>query len=195
MGVVVYVLVDVVLQLLPPHYSLVSEAESNLAVGPFGWIMNLNFLGRAATTLSAVVAIGLSGPGSAVRRIGLALVTVAGLSSAVLAFLPTDLPPADDPGLQAVTAIGATHLVVATLGFLAALAGFAVLTVWLRGSPELSAAYVGALALTATAAGGLLSLGLAAAWAPTLLGLAERVCLAGILGWVFVVCGAVRRLR
>jgi hypothetical protein len=32
--VALYVLIDIVLQLLPPHYSVVSDAESDLAVGP-----------------------------------------------------------------------------------------------------------------------------------------------------------------
>lgn len=194
-GVVVYVLVDVVLQFLPPHYSAISDAESNLAVGPYGWIMNLNFLGRAVLTLCAAVAIGLSGPPSRLRRAGLALMIVAGACSAALAFLPTDINPPGEFGLRTSTLTGAAHLAVASLGFFAALAAFALLTGWLRGSALLRAVYPAALALTAVAAAGLLFVGLADQVAPNLIGLAERVCLAGILGWAFVVCGAVRRIR
>ncbi len=62
-GVVVYAVVVGVLQLLPPHYDPILEAESNLAVGPFGWIMNLNFLGRTVTTVFALLAISRVGPG------------------------------------------------------------------------------------------------------------------------------------
>jgi hypothetical membrane protein len=194
-GVVVYVLVDVVLQFLPPHYSVISDAESNLAVGPFGWIMNLNFLGRAVLTLCAAVAIGLTGPSSRLRRAGLVLMILAGACSAALAFLPTDINPPGEFGLRTSTMTGALHLVVASLGFFAALAGFALLTGWLRGSAQLRAVYPAALALTAVAAGGLSFVGLADHLAPNLIGLAERVCLAGILGWAFVVCAAVRRMR
>lgn len=196
-GVVLYVLVDVVLQFLPPHYSVVGDAESNLAVGPFGWIMNLNFLGRAVLTLCAAVAIGLSGPPSRLRRAGLALMAIAGACSAALAFLPTDINPPGQYGLLASTLPGTLHLVVASLGFFTALAGFALLTGWLRFghglSPELRRAYPVALRLTAVAVSGLLCVALADAFAPTVLGLAERVCLAGILGWAFVVCAAIRR--
>ncbi|TFD80647.1 DUF998 domain-containing protein [Cryobacterium sp. Sr8] len=192
-GVVVYVLVDVVLQFLPPHYSVVSDAESNLAVGPFGWIMNLNFLGRAGLTLCAAAAIGLVGPPTRLRGAGLVLLIVAGACSAALAFLPTDINPAGEFGLRASTLAGTLHLIVASLGFFAALAAFALLTGWLRATRELRRVYPAALALVAVAAAGLLGVGLSDRFEPTLLGVAERVCLAGILGWAFVVCAAIRR--
>ncbi|ASD24038.1 hypothetical protein B7495_11315 [Cryobacterium sp. LW097] len=185
-GAVLYVLVDVVLQLLPPHYSVISEAESNLAVGPYGWIMNLNFLARGVVTVCAVAALSAFGPRSRLRQTGLALMLFAGVCSAALAFLPTDIPPADAPGLAPTTALGAAHLIVAAAGFVAALVAFALLTGWLRGS-ELPRAYPAAAWLTGVAAVGLVSLGVTATIAPGLLGLAERVCLAGVLGWVIAV--------
>lgn len=43
-----------------------------------------------------------------------------------------------------------------------------------------------AFALVAVAAAGLLRVGLADHFSPNLLGLADRVCLAGILGWAFI---------
>lgn len=190
-GVAVYVVVDVVLQFLPPHYSVLSDAESNLAVGPFGWIMNLNFLGRALTTWCAIAAVTRIPPASAPRRAGVALLAVGGLCSAVLAFFPTDVG-AGSP--RASTMTGAVHLYVAGVGFVAALAGILVLTRWLRAAPQLKAAYRAAFSLAAITAVGLASLGLTAALGENLLGLAERICLAGVLGWVLVVCGAIRRL-
>lgn len=190
-GVGVYVGVDAVLQSLPPHYSVVSDAESNLAVGPFGWVMNLNFLGRAVTTFCAVAAINRTGPASRPRRAGAALMAAGGLSSAVLAFFPTDV---DTGSGLATTAVGAVHLGVASVGFLAAMAGILVVTRWMGGSPELAAAHPQAATLAAIAAAGLASLALTTAVAPDLLGLAERICLAGVLGWVLVVCAAIRRL-
>ena len=191
-GVAVYILVDVVLQFLPPHYSVISDAESNLAVGPFGWIMNLNFLGRSVTTLCAIVAINGIGQVSGLRRIGVLLMAAGGLCSAILAFFPTDVDAG--PGLVAATTAGTVHLYVAGGGFLAALAGILVLTRWMRSVPELAKAYLAAFVLAAITAVGLASLGLTAAIEPGLLGLAERVCLAGVLGWVLVVCNAIRRL-
>ncbi len=190
-GVVVYALVDVVLQLLPPHYNPISAAESNLAVGPFGWLMNLNFLGRAATTVAAVVAIGTVGPSTRLRRAGLALLLCGGACSAVLAFLPADVPASGHLTVTDHTSVGIAHLAVASTGFLAALAGITVLTVWLRGSGR-PAAFPAAAALAVVTGAGVLALGLATVLTPALLGLAERVCLAGILGWTFSVCASVR---
>ena len=190
-GVVVYVLVDVALQLLPPHYSPIRDAESNLAVGPFGWIMNLNFLGRAATTVAAVLALGAVGPASRPRRVGLILLLAGGACSAALAFLPTDVPAPGQTQVATYTPVGIAHLGVAGVGFVAALAAVTVLTVWLRHG-ELSRACPAAVGLTGVAAVGLLALGLATVIAPDVLGLAERICLAGILGWTFTVCAFLR---
>lgn len=36
-GIALYVVIDVITQLLPPHYNPISQAESNLAVGPYGY--------------------------------------------------------------------------------------------------------------------------------------------------------------
>jgi hypothetical protein len=68
------------------------------------------------------------------------------------------------------------------------------LTWWIRGVPELRHGYRPALVFLVVAAAGILSLGATIAFAPSVLGLAERLCLAGILGWAFVVSAAVRRL-
>jgi hypothetical membrane protein len=192
-GAILYILVDVVLQLLPPHYSVVSEAESNLAVGPYGWIMNLNFLARGAVTVCAVAALARFGPRTPVKRAGLALMLLGGAASVGLAFLPTDIPATDAPGLEPTTALGAAHLMVATVGFVAALTGFALLTVWFRGGVELRAAYPVALVFTSIGVVGLVALGVSATAAPGVIGLAERLCLAGVLGWVIGVCAVVRR--
>ena len=208
-GVVIYVVVDIVLQFLPPHYSPISEAESNLAVGPFGWIMNLNFLGRAVTSFAAVGALRsvaldigvaraertgsshrLPAPGLLVP--GLALFSLGGLCSAVLAFFPTDVASAGE-SVATSTATGSVHLVVATLGFVAALLAIVRLTVWIFRSGCLPATRRAALACTVFAGAGLVFLALTVTMLPSLLGLAERVCLVGILGWTYAVTRGIRR--
>lgn len=188
MGVVVYVLVDIVLQFLPPHYSPISEAESNLAVGPFGWIMNLNFVGRMITCIAAVVALSTLGGTGILHRIGLGLFFIGGLSSGVLAFFPTDIHEPGEPGLTAQSIAGTVHLTVATIGFLAALAGICVLTAWLSRSRVLPRSRAAASFFTVLGVAGILFLGLSITVFPGLVGLAERACLLGILGWVFGVC-------
>jgi hypothetical membrane protein len=193
-GVVVYLLVDCVLQFLPPHYDPIREAESNLAVGPFGWIMNLNFLGRAVTTLCAVGALRLVGPASVQRRIGLVLLGAGGMASALLAFLPTDVHVAAGSSAASYSLTGMMHLIVAGTGFVAALLAIVVLTVWSWRTPELAGIAGPAVVCAALTASGGVWLALCATVAPDLLGLAERVCLAGILGWTFVVCAGIRRV-
>jgi hypothetical membrane protein len=50
-GIILYLILDMVAQLLPPHYSPISQAESDLAVGQFGYIMAVNFLNRGILSL------------------------------------------------------------------------------------------------------------------------------------------------
>ncbi|HEV7949241.1 MAG TPA: DUF998 domain-containing protein [Glaciihabitans sp.] len=200
-GVLLYIAVDVVLQFLPPYYSPISEAESNLAVGPYGWIMNLNFLGRAVLSFCAIAAIRLSGSPSSVRTVGLVLLGLAGTLSGLLAFFPTDVADpstsADGHGALAVTPTGTVHLVLATVGFVAALASFVLLTLWLRreaisDSADWRPVYRRAVVMLIVAAGGLAALAVSIVWVPQVLGLAERICLLGILGWVYLVCDGIR---
>ncbi|MFO7689446.1 MAG: DUF998 domain-containing protein [Cryobacterium sp.] len=186
-GVVLYAAVDVVLQCLPPYYSPISDAESNLAVGPYGAVMNLNFIGRAVSTLCAVVAIASVGAGSALRQIGLVLLSLGGTSSAVLAFFPTDI------GVQGATVTGAIHLSVAGLGFAAAVVAMVLLTFWLARITALRATRTVTIVTAGIAVVGALALSASLIAFPGVLGLAERVCLVGMLAWVFVVCGGIRR--
>jgi len=55
--IVLYIVLDAIAQVLPPHYSPVSQAESLLAVGPYGYIMTINFLNRGVFSLLFVYAI------------------------------------------------------------------------------------------------------------------------------------------
>jgi hypothetical protein len=144
-AIVLYLALDVVAQLLPPHYSPISQAESDLAVGPYGWIMTLNFLDRGAFSLAFAYAfpraVGSSGRAWGPFRPGIALVALWGLGSLVLAAFPTDVPPTP------VSPHGAVHLVVALLAFLAAALGVYLVTRRFRGSDLLRPATAWALPL------------------------------------------------
>jgi hypothetical membrane protein len=178
-GVLVYVVIDIVLQFLPPHYSAISQAESDLAVGPFGWIMSINFFGRGITSAALIVAIVSTGPRARLRTIGFTLLAVAGVCSALIAFFPTDIPR--QGGVAPSTIHGIVHVAGASSGFVLALAAFWFLTFWLPERSRVADAFLGVASI------GLVFLGLTVVAIPSLLGLAERVCLVGILGWVFVV--------
>ena len=55
--IILYVVLDAIAQVLPPHYSPISQAESLLAVGPYGYIMTGNFLIRGVFSLLFVYAL------------------------------------------------------------------------------------------------------------------------------------------
>jgi uncharacterized membrane protein len=42
-SIILVVLLEVIVQLLPTHYSPISQSESDLAVGPYGFLMALVF--------------------------------------------------------------------------------------------------------------------------------------------------------
>ena len=189
--VLLYVAVDIVLQTLPPHYSVVSDAESDLAVGPYGWAMQANFALRAVMSGCVVAAIALLGSVSRLRMLGLALLAVAGACSFALVFFATDVNRAGEYGMTSRTVVGLVHVVFATTGFVAVLAAMVVLTV------SLTPVLPGHRPMVVFFAVGLLGLLLLAAsllFLPQVVGLTERVCLAGILGWAYVVCVGIRRV-
>jgi hypothetical membrane protein len=190
--VLLYVVVDVVLQLLPPHYSVVSDAESDLAVGPFGWAMQVNFAARAVMSGCVVVAVLLTGPPSRKRTAGAVLLGIAGVCSAALVFFATDVNRPGEFGMQPRTAVGTVHVIFATTGFVTVLAALVLLTPWLG---EVRRSHRTATAFLVVACAGLLFLAGSLVLAPRVVGLAERTCLAGILGWAFVVAASLRRQR
>lgn len=111
-GIAVYIALDVVAQLLPPHYSPISQAESDLGVGPYGWVMDLNFVVRGILSLALVCGLYWAWPKSSpAPRLSLALVGAWGIGAFVLAVSPADVSgPA--------TLHGTIHLVTAFLAFL-----------------------------------------------------------------------------
>jgi hypothetical membrane protein len=111
-GIAVYIVLDIVAQLLPPHYSPISQAESDLGVGPYGWVMDVNFVVRGVLSLAFVYGLYRVWPKTpAVPRTSLALIGAWGVGAFVLAVSPTDVSgPA--------TLHGTVHLVTAFLAFL-----------------------------------------------------------------------------
>jgi hypothetical protein len=115
-GIALYVVLDAAAQSLPPHYSPISQAESDLAVGPYGYIMAVNFVNRGLFSLFFLYGLMKSVPSSAGLRTGFALFGMWAVGSLILASSPTDVSgPA--------TVHGLVHLVVATLAFLGAALG------------------------------------------------------------------------
>ncbi len=182
-GVVAYLILDIVAQSLPPHYNPITQAESDLAVGPYGFIMTINFLNRGALSLEFLFAflatVRLAGVEASRMRVGKFLFGVWSVGAILLAFFPTDVPATP------VSWHGAIHLVVAILAFLGGAFGALVLSLNLRGSPKLEAIRRFALPIAAIS----VILCLLDLLAPHHLaanygGLIERLFLGSVLVWV-----------
>ncbi len=115
-GVILYVALDAIVQSLPPHYSPTRGAESDLVVGPYGYIMTINFLNRGVLSLafvySFVKTLDLTGAPRRSFLSGCYLISAWGVGALLLAIFPTDVPALPMSGH------GAIHLLVAIIAFI-----------------------------------------------------------------------------
>ncbi len=90
--IILYVILDAIAQILPPHYSPLSQAESLLAVGPYGYIMTVNFLIRGVFSLLFVYALvqilTIFGENWQSYRLGLYAIGIWGIGALLLAGFP-----------------------------------------------------------------------------------------------------------
>jgi hypothetical membrane protein len=144
-GIVLYFVLDAVAQSLPPHYSPISQAESDLAVGPYGYVMTVNFVNRGILSLCFLFALALtanSGDMMSPRfRRGGWLFGIWGVGALLLAAFPTDVPATP------VSWHGAIHLVVALLAFFGGASGAYYLSQGMSGNKHLARARTVALPL------------------------------------------------
>ena len=186
---------DVVAQILPPHYSPLSQAESDLAVGPYGIIMAVNFLNRGLLSAEFLGGFGgfvkLQGDNTMRYRAGQVAFGAWSLCSFLLAFFPTDVPPASP------TWHGAIHLLLAVIAFGGGALGAVALSFRLPRSGVLASVRKVAIPFAVASAVALLvELG-APALAPRLAadygGLLERIFLASVLAWIVAVAFSMYR--
>ena len=187
-GITLYVLLDIVAQLLPPHYSPIRDAESDLAVGPYGYVMALNFVNRGVLSIVFVYALlkvakaqdGAGAPKPAASmKLGAALLMVWAVGSIVLAAFPTDVPATP------VSWHGAIHGIVAILVFFGGAFGTVALSLRFEKFPELKGVKRVSLAISILAVVFLLiTLG---SITSSIVGLTERIFLGSVLLWIAVV--------
>jgi hypothetical protein len=180
-----YVLLDAVAQLLPPHYSPISQPESDLAVGPFGYVMAINFVDRGVLSILFVYALSRLGGANSSQRLGYLLVGVWGVASLVLSVSPTDVNP------PPFTVHGVVHLIFATVGFFGGAVGEIALSRGLRSDPDFSRLKGVPLAIAVLAFVFFLLLYFTPAVSPLgaadFGGLLERIFLGLVLLWILVV--------
>jgi hypothetical membrane protein len=189
-GVILYVVLDAVAQSLPPHYSPIRDAESDLAVGPYGYIMTINFLNRGILSLAFVYAfvktLDLSGVKKASFKNGYYLLGFGwGIGAILLAIFPTDVPATP------ISWHGAIHLIVAIIAFISGALGTLVLSRHFdeanstKGAKKiaLSLGWLSILLLVIDLFGQFLVPRLATRFG----GLTERLFLGSVLLWIFVI--------
>jgi hypothetical protein len=180
-GIFLYVLLDAVAQILPPHYSPIRQPESDLAVGPYGYIMAINFVNRGILSLCFIVAIYLSLPVS-VRshfRAGLVLLALWGVGAIILSIFPTDLAGARP------TMHGEIHLIAAFVAFICGAFGTLFLSLGLQRAGSLGSLRRFALPLLLVSV--VLCFVTFAGLNSPIGGLLERLFLGSVLLWILVV--------
>jgi hypothetical protein len=195
--VVLYAVLDVIAQLLPPHYSPVTQAESDLAVGPYGGIMTANFVIRGLLTFAFLVGLERTiraegGSWSRYRR-GVGAFLVWGVGAVLLAIFPTDVPATPVSWHEAI------HIVVAFPAFLGGALGTYWVAKQLGTSPTFRSAETWATALAGLTIvlvvveliGGLAVNRISGQVG----GVLERVFLGSVLLWLFLVAVYAVRFR
>jgi hypothetical protein len=192
--IVLYLVLDVVAQLLPPHYSPISQAESDLAVGPFGYVMAINFVNRGVLSLLFVFAflgaVRLAGESGREYRTGAILLGVWGVGALLLAVFPTDVPSTP------VSPHGAIHLVVALVAFAGGALGELSISRALGRNRVMQAVRQPAIAISVLAVVMMfveLGLPVFSHLSNEIGGLTERIFLALVLLWLLVVSAYLAR--
>jgi MFS family permease len=188
-GIFLYVILDIVAQSLPPHYNPVSQAESDLAVGPYGYVMTLNFINRGILSSCFLFGILLTvySTDTANPRLqrGAYAFAVWSVGALLLAAFPTDVPATP------VSWHGAIHLLVAIAAFLGGAFGALYISLGMVGSSPVARARGVALPLAVLSVLLCLIELFGAFVAPNFFanygGLVERVFLGSVLLWVGVV--------
>ena len=188
-GVVLYVILDAVAQSLPPHYSPLSQAESDLAVGQYGYVMTLNFINRGVLSLCFLFGILLTvystDAANTRLRNGAYAFAVWSVGALLLAAFPTDVPATP------ISWHGAIHLLVAIVAFLGGGFGALYISLGMTGSSPVARARGIALPLAALSAilclADLVGPFVAHGFFGNYGGLVERVFLGSVLLWIAVV--------
>jgi hypothetical membrane protein len=188
-GIAIYVALDVALVFLRPHFSVLHNAESDYgSAGPYGWVMDCNFVLRCLLSLAVVAALALAVGARARLRSGLVLLSVWAVSSGLLAFFP------DDPVGTKLHGSGRVHVALAGMAFVTVLVGTFVTTRALRGDERFAPVRRGLYALAGAAVVAILLLGHAHLRAHSLGGLWEKVFLGLELAWFGLAAAWVARV-
>ncbi|HEY7341861.1 MAG TPA: DUF998 domain-containing protein [Ktedonobacterales bacterium] len=181
-GIVLYLALDVVAQLLPPHYSPVRQAESDLAVGPYGYVMTINFVVRGCLSLALIAGLMQGVAAQARSTVGIVLIGVWAVGAFLLALFPTDVN-------SWLTIHGGIHLLVALVAFCAVALGELLVSLRIGADARWTSLRPYLLACAIATPVALLAqlVGVRASGALGIGGLVERVFLGLALLWMLLV--------
>lgn len=180
---ILFVLLEVVVQLLPPHYSLLSQSESDLAVGPYGFLMAFGFAIGGVLLLLFLVGFVHVISKDAQSRSGLILLGIAAICKLILAFASTDLTARPH------TLHGTIHALAAVVSFFCGALGILLLACTLRHDKYVrpySRILIGLASVTLIWTVVVIAT-LAVAAQIGIWGLLERIATGLYLSWVFIV--------
>jgi hypothetical membrane protein len=143
-GIALYAVLDIIAQLLPPHYNPISQAESDLAVGPYGYVMTVNFVIRGLLTFAFLVGLVGATRLRKYARVGIALLAVWGAGAFILAAFPADVG-------TVVTVHGTIHNLTALVAFTGGAFGTLALSLHFRSEERLRRLDLGARIIAALA--------------------------------------------
>ncbi|HTX61695.1 MAG TPA: DUF998 domain-containing protein [Methanobacterium sp.] len=175
LGIILYLVLDIIAQLLPPHYSPITQAESLLAVGPYGYIMTVNFLIRGLLSFSFITGFIITVYREKSRyKVGLVLLGLWSIGAIILAFFPADvnLP---------ITLHGTIHLITALTAFISGSLGILILSISMRTDNRFESIikYVLPLSISSVICLALLPV--------IVFGLIERIFIASVLLWMLII--------
>ncbi|MGH7142380.1 MAG: DUF998 domain-containing protein [Candidatus Saccharimonadales bacterium] len=187
-GIIIYLLIDILLAHLRPDYSLLHNAESDYGRGPYGWVMDLNFLLRCGLSLALVKCLWDTFPKNNPLKKASYWLIIWAVSSGLLAFF------ADNPYGYPHIWSGSIHLLLAFIAFVGAIVAMIQISRLLRlesGWHDISSVLlaIGFLSILAV-----LFLAKASFGPHRLGGLYERIFLGLVLLWEIVVAARIAQL-
>jgi len=178
-GIVIYIVIDVILAFLRTDYSLLRNAESDYGRGPYFWLMDINFLLRCLFSLTLSKTLVMAFPKNrSIKNSSYWLIGWA-IGSGLLAFF------SDNPhGYQRLRS-GSTHVLVAFIAFIAIVVAMVLISHLIYKMKPESKTTILLISLCVVAILSLLLLGHThrVLYRHSLGGLYERIFLASVLIW------------
>lgn len=196
-GLALFLATNVVLQFMPPRYSWVTQAVSDLAVGPFGLAMGFALFISGLSVLAIVLGAIMATTRGTRPMAGLLLLGIWGACGVAISFFPTDIVDANGyPGsvlafATSTTTHGKIHLTIASVSFLSMVLGLLTASIRFDRDPRLRRIRLPGLIISCGALVGLFLID--PLGTHSIFGLLERgVSLLGI-AWVTMLARQLRR--